>query len=209
MKSGKKISILVADDHAVVRAGLAMIIGCEDDMTVVGEARNGNEAIEIANRLHPDVVIMDLFMPEKDGIEATKAICSASPTTRILILTSFATSSELANAVANGASGVLMKDGPNEELVAAIRAVHRGEKHFRGEVAKLISVKDVLQPLTERQIEILQSCMNGFNTADIARQFGISRNGVKKHFESIFAKLGASTRAEAVAIAIHNHLLKT
>ena len=186
-----------------------MIIGCEDDMTVIGEARNGNEAIEIANRLHPNVVIMDLFMPEKDGAEATKAICSASPTTRILILTSFATSSELANAVANGASGVLMKDGPNEELVAAIRAVHRGEKHFRGEVAKLISVKDVLQPLTERQIEILQSCMNGFNTADIARQFGISRNGVKKHFESIFAKLGASTRAEAVAIAIHNHLLKT
>lgn len=207
MKTGK-IAILVVDDHAVVRAGLKTIIDCENDMSVVGEACDGQQAVTAAETLHPDVVVMDLMMPEIDGVEATKILRSNNPSTRVLILTSFGSSADLSSAVANGASGALMKDGSNEELVEAIRALSRGERYFRGEVAKLISAKPVNPPLTERQIEILQSCMRGFNTADIARQFGISKNGVKKHFESIFAKLGAATRTEAVAIAIEQQLLK-
>ena len=207
MKS-HRISIIVADDHAVVRAGLRTIIDCEDDMTVVGEACNGRQAIAEARRLHPEVVVMDLMMPEMDGVEASKILCSDNPSTKVLILTSFGSSADLSCAVASGASGVLMKDGSNEELLSAIRALANGERYFHGEVAKLISAKPAAPTLTERQIEILQSCMRGFNTADIARQFGISKNGVKKHFESIFAKLGAATRTEAVAIAIEQQLLK-
>lgn len=108
-----RISIIVADDHAVVRAGLRTIIDCEDDMTVVGEACNGRLAIAEARRLHPEVVVMDLMMPEMDGVEATKILCSDNPSTKVLILTSFGSSADLSCAVASGASGVLMKDGSN------------------------------------------------------------------------------------------------
>ena len=205
----QKIRILVADDHAVVRTGLKTIIDCEDDMCVVGEASNGEMAVAAASRLQPDVVVMDLMMPALDGADATREVRNAVPEAKILILTSFGTSSDISRAVANGASGALMKDSANETLIAAIRCVANGETYFRGDMKKMLEAKPWEPQLTDRQLEILHSCMSGFNTADIARQFGISTNGVKKHFESIFIKLGASTRAEAVAIAIRKHLLKT
>ena len=204
----KKISILIADDHAVVRTGLRTLIECESDMSVVGEAENGETAVRLATKLKPDVVIMDLMMPETDGAEATRRIADAVPRTKVLILTSFSSHADLALAVKNGAVGALLKDAPNEELISALRTVSAGERYFHGEVAKMVAARELSPRLTDRQIEILYSCMQGFNTNDIARQFGISRNGVKKHFESIFGKLGAATRAEAISIAIRHQLLK-
>ena len=204
----KKTTILIADDHAVVRTGLKALVECEADMTVIGEAENGEIAVRLAAELKPDVVIMDLMMPGTDGVEATRQITAVSPHPQVLLLTSFGSHADLARAVENGAVGALLKDSPNDELIVALRTVAGGQPYFHGEIAKMISAKELTPKLTERQIEILRACMQGFNTNDIARQFGISSNGVKKHFESIFEKLGAATRAEAVSIAIRHQLLK-
>jgi len=204
----KKISILIADDHAVVRTGLKALVECENDMTVVGEAENGEVAVRRTAELKPDVVIMDLMMPETDGAEATRQIARLPQHPRVLLLTSFGSHADLARALENGADGALLKDAPNDELIVALRTVAGGRQYFHGEIAKMIATKDLTPQLTERQLEILKACMQGFNTNDIARQFGISKNGVKKHFESIFERLGAATRTEAVSIALRHQLLK-
>lgn len=204
----KNISILIVDDHAVVRAGLRTIINCETDMTVIAEAENGEDAISLATVTKPDVIVLDLMMPKMNGVEATRVIHEKNPSSHILILTTFGTSEDLSSAIDGGAAGALMKDAPNDELLLAIRTLARGERYFHGEIAKLINSHIGHPSLTPRQIEILQSCTMGYNTDDIAQQLGISPNSVKKHFELIFSKLGAGTRAEAITIAIKHQLLK-
>jgi len=207
MKNGK-LEIFIADDHSVVRIGLKTIVNYQKDMTVVGEARDGREAVDgvLANR--PDVVIMDLMMPLRTGAEATREILAVAPETKVVILTSFGTSEELRRALENGACGTLLKDSDNDELLAAIRAVARGGRYVPDEIAKMIAEPLPSVALTDRQTELLQACMRGFNTQDMATQLGISQHGVKKHFETIFTKLGASTRAEAVAIALRERLIQ-
>lgn len=202
------IRIMIADDHAVVRRGLRSILQIEKDFQVVGEAANGAEAVEMAKRLKPDVVIMDLVMPEKSGSEATAAILTDRPETRILLLTTFGTADDVAKALAAGAAGALMKTSDESELIASIRTVAGGGKAISDEIKRLIAENPPAPTLTPRQLEILNSMSRGFSNADIAEQFGINEFTAREHVANIMSKLDASNRAEAVAIAIRKHILK-
>ena len=203
-----KTRILIVDDHALMRMGLRSMLDMQSDMEVVGEAGNGQKAIDLAKSLTPDIIIMDLMMPKVNGAEATKAILDALPGTKIIILTSFGNSADLARAISNGAAGVQMKDAPTEALLKAIRKVMRGETAIPPELLKDGELESAAIQLTEKQSEILQSVVRGYVNKDIAKQFGISEAGVKKHLRLIFAKLGAANRSEAVGIALRKHLLK-
>ena len=205
----KKSRILLVDDHALLRHGLALILGYQKDVTVVGEAENGKTAIALAEKTSPDLVIMDLMMPVMDGVEATKLIKEKSPETKILILTTFGTSADVARAVSAGASGAIMKDTPDEKLLRAIRQVLAGRTFFSPEIEHMIKNEPPPPELTERQAEILHSLMRGLTNRDIAKQFGLKPSGVRVHLDAILWKLGAATRTEAVAIALRKHLLKT
>ena len=204
----KKTRILIADDHSLVRMGLASLIGYQKDMEVVGEAENGELAVEQALRLKPDMVIMDIMMPMLDGASATKRVLEALPSTKIFILTSFGSSADLLKAVMAGATGAFLKDSPNNQLLDAIRRVARGETIIQEVIRQQMTEAPSLLSLSQRQLEILHSASCGFSTEDIAHQLSMTPDGVKKHFASICAKLGASTRSEAIAIALRRQLLK-
>ena len=200
--------ILIADDHALLRMGLASLIGYQKDLEVVGEAKNGVEAVRLAADLKPDLVIMDLMMPDMNGAEATRRIHENDPKARILILTSFGDSIDVVQALDNGASGVVLKDTPNDTLLNVMRNVAGGHTFVQPEIRQILDESPEKTILTPRQQEILHSAARGLSTEDIAKQFDISVDGVKKHFMAIFAKLNAATRSEAVAIALRKHLLK-
>ena len=204
----KTITVLLADDHSLVRLGLSALLAKQDDMKLVGEAVNGEEAIQLAARLDPDVIIMDLMMPGVDGVTATRRICERNPGTKVLILTSFGTSSDVAHAIEAGARGAILKDAPNVSLLAAIRTVAAGGESFADDIVRNITRDPVPRELTARQAEILRSVTNGLTNKTIAQQLKISPESVKQHLNAIFQKLGATTRAEAVAIALRKHLLK-
>lgn len=204
----KPIKVLIADDHAVVRMGLAALISAEDDIMVVGEAKNGDEAVSQAMRLAPDVVVMDLVMPKKDGIAATIELREKTPKARVLILTSYSTSDGIAHAIQAGAAGALTKSAENDTLVDAIRAVHAGRQFVSAEIKRLIAEDPPVQELSPRQKEILSSITRGLSNDDMAKQLGISKASVKTHILALFQKLGAANRAEAVAIALRKQLLK-
>ena len=203
-----KINILIADDHTVVRAGLKAILGFERDFAVVGEAANGLDAVKRAAELKPDVVIMDLMMPKLGGAEATAQITAANPNVRVIILTTYGSAEDISRALESGASGALMKTASNEQLAAAIRKIAEGNRCIAPEIAKSIRSNPPVTSLTPRQLEILHAVTRGLTNEDIARQFGITASGVKQHLSTIFAKLGAASRSEAVAIALRRQLLK-
>ena len=203
----KTISILIADDHEVVRSGLAAIFGFQKDFAVVAEARNGEEAIRLAKRHQPDVVVMDLVMPVKDGVEATREIVAAVPTARILILTTFATSADLQRALDAGAAGAVSKDAPNRELVAAIRAIARGERAVSSDIENQLAAAD-MPVLTDRQQEILEALTRGLSNLDIAMMCGISEDGVKAHMKTLFTNLNVSNRLEAASYALKHKLVR-
>ena len=207
--NSNKITILLADDHTVVRAGLKAILGFEKDFLVVGEAANGIEAVKKAKELKPNVVIMDLMMPKLNGADATAQIVAARPQTRILILTTYGSAEDISRALEAGATGALMKTASNDQLASAIRKVAAGGKVLSSEIAKSIKLNPPVTDLTPRQLEILQSVTRGLTNEDIAQQFGITASGVKQHLSAIFSKLGAASRSEAVAIALRKQLLKT
>lgn len=203
----KRIRILVADDHSLVRRGLVNLLKYQKDFFVVGEACNGREAAGKAVESAPDVVIMDLSMPEMDGVEASRLIHESVPAANILILTTFGTSIDVARAVNAGASGAIVKDSDDDTLLAAIRTVADGGQVFSPEIAAII--KEPLPPdLTERQREILEAIVLGQTSDIIAARLGISTDAVNQHINAVRTKLGASTRREAVAIALKKHLLK-
>jgi len=203
------IRILVADDHAIVRIGLVTLLGAQEGIEVVGEAANGEQAVARALKLAPDVVIMDLVMPRKDGIAATAELHEKLPSCKCMILTSFGTADEMQAALNAGAAGVLLKSTANGKLVAAIRKVAAGKTVVAEDVAQLISDEPPAPELSPRQHEILESITQGLGNAQIAMQLDISPESVKTHMTKLFAKLGAASRAEAVAIALRKHLLKT
>ena len=203
-----KIRILIADDHAIVRMGLATLLGAQDGFEVVGEASNGEQAVSRALKLRPDVVVMDLVMPKKDGVAATAELREKLPTAKCLILTSFGTADEMHAALQAGAAGILLKSTANSKLVASIRKVAAGKTVIADDVEQLLSEDQPVAELSPRQREILESITRGLSNAQIALQLDISAESVKTHMAKLFTKLGAASRAEAVAIAMRKHLLK-
>ena len=204
----RKIRLLVADDHAVVRMGLVSLLESEKDIEVVGEAGDGDAAVSTARKTAPDVVLMDLVMPKKDGADATAAIKAERPETKVLILTTFSDTDDIARALNAGADGALLKNADYAEVIAAIRSVAAGKKTVAPEIKKMLAENPPIPDITERQTDVLTSMVRGLTNADIAKQFGITPDGVKFHITSILAKLGAANRSEAVAIALRKHLLK-
>ena len=204
----QKIRVLIADDHTIVRIGLAALLGAEKDIEVVGEAQNGEVAVKEALRLSPDVIIMDLMMPKKDGAEATAELREKLPSAKIIILTTFGASDGIAHALESGAAGALVKTADDDALVATIRAVAGGETVISSEIKRLLAENPPIPKLTPRQIEVLQSMTRGLTNRDIAKQLGIRQDRVDEHVAAILTKIGAANRTEAVAIALRKHLLK-
>ena len=204
----KKTKILLVDDHALLRRGLADLISYEKDLSVVGEASDGEAAVETAAKLKPDLIVMDLMMPVMDGTEATRRIKEILPDTHILILTTFGTSAEVAHAIAAGANGAIMKDASTDEQLAAIRAVAAGGKVIAPEIERSMTDNPAPPAFTQRQLEILEFVTHGLGNKEIANHFGISTDAVKQHINAICTKLGASNRVEAVSIALRKQLLR-
>ena len=203
-----KTRIVIADDHAVVREGLKAILSFEGDFTVVGEAANGQDAVRCAKELLPDVIVMDLMMPQLNGADATAQIVKCAPSVKVLILTTYGSANDISRALDAGATGALMKTVTNKEIADSIRKVAAGEKVVAQEIIKSISINQPVPDLTARQMEILHSVARGLTNEDIAIQLGISANAIKHHLSAIFAKIGAANRAEATNIALQKHLLK-
>ena len=204
-----KLKILIVDDHAIVRDGLAAILKFQKDMTVVGEADDGQSAIQKAQTLRPDVILMDLMMPNMNGADATATIKQVLPETQILLLTSYGTSAELSRAFKNGATGAITKSLPKEELLSAIRNVAAGMRIASPEIEQTLKEDATTPSLTPRQLEILQSLTRGLTNDDIAHEFGLSKAGVKFHLLTIFRKLNVANRTEAVGLASRKHLFQT
>ena len=203
------IKILIADDHAIVRMGLASLLSTQVGFKVIGDAEDGEMAVQKAVELKPDVIIMDIMMPNMDGIAATAEIHKILPEAKIIILTTFGTSDGIASALNAGAIGALLKNAPNTELIAAIRTVVNGEKSISEEIQRLMEEDPPAKALTDRQKEILEGLTRGLTNKDIAKSLHIREDRVKEHVNTIFAKLGAANRTEAVAIAMRKQLLKT
>lgn len=203
----KKHTILIADDHELVRSGLSLVLGYQKDFTVVGAASNGEEAVAAALALRPDLIILDLMMPAKDGTQATREILAAFPSARIVILTTYATSFEILAALDAGAYGALSKDISNADLVQSLHDVLAGHHVLSPDIQNLIAANLESSTLTARQVEILGMLARGLSNHDIATALRLSENGVKFHLRGLFAKLGAATRTEAVAVALRRRLL--
>ncbi len=210
------IKILIADDHPVVREGLITMIKREPDFKVVGEATNGVEALDKAKELKPDVVLMDLRMPEMDGVEAIRQISSAEPNIKFIILTTYSDDEYIFRGIEVGARAYLLKDAPRAELFKAIRAVYRGESLIQPVVAskvldrfaELSRQSQAPETLSERELEVLRLMAKGDANKEIAAQLHITDSTVKTHISSIFQKLSAKDRTEAVMIAIRRGIIK-
>jgi two-component system NarL family response regulator len=217
---GEAIRVLVADDHALYRRGLEMVLGQEEGIEIVGEASDGAEAIRRVEELLPDVVLMDIRMPRRSGIEACTAIKDVVPSTKIVILTISDEESDLYEAVRAGANGYLLKDVPGEEIAAGIRAVAGGQSLISPSMAsKLLSEfasmikKSEERPqlpvprLTDRELEVLKLVARGMANRDIAKELFISENTVKNHVRNILEKLQLHSRMEAVVYAVREKIL--
>jgi DNA-binding NarL/FixJ family response regulator len=203
----ESIRILLVDDHPIVRDGLAAVLSTQPDLIVVGEAGNGAAAIELAASLHPDVILLDLEMPQMDGVAALRKIRAANNAVRAIVFTAFDTDERILAAVQAGAQGYLLKGAPREELFNAIRVVHSGGSLLQPVVAsKLLRQvstppQPLPEPLTNRELEVLQALAKGLQNKEIAAHLVITERTVKFHVGSIMAKLGAGNRTEALALA--------
>ena len=205
----RPLRILIADDHLVVRMGLSALISLEPGMSVVGEAEDGESALELVRRHHPDVVIMDVMMPQMNGVEATARIASDFPDVHILILTTFSASEEVVKALDAGADGAIVKDSSQRDLISAIHAVADGKRVISPEISRTIAGVSQKPQLSERHRVILDYVAKGLSNPDIGKLLGIGPDCVKAHLKIIYSRLGVATRAEAVAFALRENLLKT
>jgi len=211
------IRVLLADDHAVLRAGLKALIDAEPDLTVVGEAGNGEEAVRLTERLKPDVVVMDISMPVKDGLQATAEIGATAPGTRVLVLTMHAEEQYLLKVLEAGGSGYVLKRSADTELMEAIRAVHRGEAYLYPSATRLLlqAYRTGDRPqspaggkLSEREEEVLRLTAEGYSNSEIGKQLYLSPKTVDTYRQRIMEKLGLHHRAELVRYALDTGLLQ-
>jgi len=211
-QSSQTIRVMLVDDHNVVRSGLATFLKAYDDLELVGEARNGVEAVNLCHRYKPDVILMDLMMPEMDGIAATRAILADCPEIKIIAMTSFEEEELVQGVLAAGAISYLLKNVTSDELAAAIRAAALGRSTLSPEAAKVLvqATRSPKQPwleLTEREREVLNLVVQGQSNQQIADGMVISVATVKAHISSILSKLQVSSRAEAIAYAIKHKIV--
>jgi len=208
------IRVLIVDDHAIVREGQRALIDTEPGMEVIGEAQDGFEAVEMAGKLQPDVILLDLEMPRKRGIEAIEEIKAENPEAHILILTSFTEDDKVYAAIKAGAIGYLLKDSSPVEILTAIQKVHQGETSMRPSIAaKLMrelqrstNLKPTVDPLTVREVEILKLVANGLPNHEIAEQLVISERTVRTHVTNILSKLHLANRTQAALYALREGL---
>ncbi|MEE9262739.1 MAG: response regulator transcription factor [Dehalococcoidia bacterium] len=209
-----KIGVLIVDDHAVVRQGLRSLLELHDDIEVAGEAANGLEAVELTSRSMPDVVLMDLMMPEMDGIEATRKIRALSPSTQVIVLTSFSEDEQVFSAIKAGALSYLLKNVSPADLVKAIQAAYRGEAQLHPEIAKKLmdevsapGKRSTPEELTERELGVLQLLARGQSNRNIGQELVISEKTVKTHVSNILSKLHLADRTQAAIYAIREGLV--
>jgi len=203
-----RISVLIADDHSVVREGLVSLIGRRADMTVVGEASNGREAVELWKKLRPNVTLFDLRMPELDGVGAIKQIREHHEGARILVLTTFDGDEDIYRAIQAGAKGYLLKDVPREALMDCIRRVHAGETCVPVHLAAKLAERVSGETLSAREIDVLKLMAQGKSNKEIGSALFISEGTVKSHVKAIFAKMNVISRTEAVATATRRGLIQ-
>jgi len=210
------IRVLIVDDHAVVREGLRTYLGLQDGIEVAGEAPNGREAVAEAERLRPDVILMDLEMPELDGVGAMRELSRRGVESRVIVLTSFSDERRLLPAIQAGAAGYLLKDAEPREVLRAVRAAHEGEALLAPAVAARL-VAAIAEPaagtpaqrLTRREQEVLELIAGGLSNKLIARRLGIAEKTVKTHVGHVLAKLGVSDRTQAALYAVRTGLVRT
>jgi len=215
------LGVLIADDQALMRTGFRMILDAEPDLEVVGEAANGREAVAEAGRLRPDVVLMDVRMPEMDGIEATRRLLDGNDDTKVLMLTTFDMDEYVYEALRAGASGFLVKDVPPEQLVAGIRSVASGDSLLAPSVTRRLIQEFVRRPpdalrthppelsrLTAREVEVLRMTARGLSNAEIATEFFVSETTVKTHVAHLLTKLGVRDRVQAVVFAYESGVVQ-
>jgi DNA-binding NarL/FixJ family response regulator len=213
------IRVLLVDDHAMVRRGMRDFLSLHDDIEVVGEAGDGAAGVEEARRLQPDIVVMDLMMPNLDGIEATAVIKAALPDVEVIALTSFIEESRVVAAIEAGASGFLLKDAEADELAAAIRSAAAGEVHLDPAVASIVARRmrdggrasaagqtDGIATLTARERDVLARVARGYPNRQIASDLGITERTARTHVSNILAKLGLTSRTQAALLAVQHGL---
>ncbi len=205
---GKTIRILLADDHLVVRMGLAAILSFEADMTVVAEAENGLEAVRLAAETKPDIVVMDLMMPQLDGAAATARILADDPTVGIVVLTSYGGSVHVKRALDAGAKSALLKSTARTVLIDAIRRTAAGESVVSLEISNTLAGDADRINLSDRKLEILRYVAKGLSNREIAEILHISPNGIKNHLKIVFSRIGVATRSEAVAFAVAHNMVE-
>ncbi|HEY9654930.1 MAG TPA: response regulator transcription factor [Crinalium sp.] len=202
MSESVVIRVLIVDDHAIVREGIAAIINEEDDINVVGQAKNGVEAIEVFRQAQPDVTLMDLRMPEMAGVEAITALCDEFNTARIIVLTTYDGDEDIYRGLRAGAKGYLLKDSKPNELRTAIRTVHSGQQYIPLHVGAKLAQRMNNPELTDRELEVLQLIAQGLSNLEIGAALTITESTVKSNINRILSKLGARDRTQATIIAL-------
>lgn len=208
MTNPEKIRILIADDHYVVRIGLAALISVEPDMEVVAEAADGAHALDLFGRFQPDLALLDMRMPVKDGVQTAIEIRAQFPNARIIMLTAFDGDEEIHQALQAGAQGYVFKNSSVEKLIPALRAVLAGQRWIPQEVASRLASRKSFQKLTAREVQVLQEMAKGLANKEIAASLDISEHTVKTHLKNILGKLRAADRTEAVTTAIQRGIIQ-
>lgn len=196
------IRVLIADDHAIFRQGLATIINRDPEMNVIAQAENGEQAIALFEEHQPDVTLMDLRMPEMEGVAAITAICAIAKSARIIVLTTYDSDEDIYRGLQAGAKGYLLKETEPDELLNAIRTVHRGQQYIPPDVGAKLAQRLSNPELSERELEVLRLLAQGMSNADIATALGIGEGTVKSHVNRILNKLDVNDRTQAVIVAV-------
>ncbi|HEY7546575.1 MAG TPA: response regulator transcription factor [Blastocatellia bacterium] len=207
MSSDEKLRILIADDHFVVRMGLVAIINSQPDMTVVAEAGDGRETVELFSQHRPDIALIDIRMPEMNGIEATAEICRRDEKARVIVLTTYDGDEDIHRALKAGARAYLLKSTLREELLKAIRNVHAGRRHIPSEVAVRLAERAPGSELTARETEVMGLIVKGLSNREIAIALSIAEGTVKMHINTILSKLGVEDRTQATTVALQRGIV--